>query len=446
MPVPASINDLALTAIANSPQGTDSAKGSIDNYLRTHASFLAKHRDKLLEIFSVEDYFLAAEVDHTGSFTRAFAAIASAGSGCLRLFPGKAYSVSSRIDVFNRRMVIDGNNATITLTASATYALFIEGENCEVRNLVLNKAPAAVVTAAIYVKGNQHVFRNVTSLNQKWAAFFHCKEMKESHFSEIRVDMDTTTFLGDVFKMDFCVNNTVSDSMLGYCAQAFYGTSAAHPSFGYHNEGLLISNVVTVFAGKAVNMDNATFVAVSNCCFDFCETQGVFVSNGNTISVTNTWIASNVTNGFIGVGSLSAVANMSVIGCSLVRGASAISGSSGVSLPGENAIVIGNSLQSGMNGGAVTAATSQEFGNVVSGGGTVISSAATIAKFGGAMAVAGDVTIAGALTVSGNKGIYPTGLSGAATTGANGAPPAQVAGYASISIGGTAYKIPYYNV
>jgi hypothetical protein len=45
MPVPASITDLALTAIANSPQGTETAKGSIDEYFRKHAQFIAELRE-----------------------------------------------------------------------------------------------------------------------------------------------------------------------------------------------------------------------------------------------------------------------------------------------------------------------------------------------------------------------------------------------------------------
>lgn len=47
MPVPTVIGDLSTTAIANSPQGTDSAKGTIDDYFRAHASFIAQNRDAI---------------------------------------------------------------------------------------------------------------------------------------------------------------------------------------------------------------------------------------------------------------------------------------------------------------------------------------------------------------------------------------------------------------
>lgn len=45
MPVPTSIDDLSINAIENSPQGTEPAKGTIDDYFRQHASFIAQLRD-----------------------------------------------------------------------------------------------------------------------------------------------------------------------------------------------------------------------------------------------------------------------------------------------------------------------------------------------------------------------------------------------------------------
>lgn len=40
MPIPASISDLSATPTLNSPQGTESAKGTVDDYFRTHAAFI----------------------------------------------------------------------------------------------------------------------------------------------------------------------------------------------------------------------------------------------------------------------------------------------------------------------------------------------------------------------------------------------------------------------
>lgn len=46
MPVPSSINDLSTTAGSNSPGGSETP-GDGDNYLRSHAAFIATLRDKL---------------------------------------------------------------------------------------------------------------------------------------------------------------------------------------------------------------------------------------------------------------------------------------------------------------------------------------------------------------------------------------------------------------
>lgn len=44
MPVPSAITDLSTTAASNSPAGSESARGTIDDYLRAHASFIAQNR------------------------------------------------------------------------------------------------------------------------------------------------------------------------------------------------------------------------------------------------------------------------------------------------------------------------------------------------------------------------------------------------------------------
>jgi hypothetical protein len=87
-----------------------------------------------------------------------------------------------------------------------------------------------------------------------------------------------------------------------------------------------------------------------------------------------------------------------------------------------------------MNGGTVTQATSIVIGAQYEGGGTAV------------VAATAETKITGALTLNGAGVLAVSALSGAATIGANGAPPAQVALYATVNIGGTNYKIPAYNV
>lgn len=326
---------------------------------------------KLRESVSVKDFGAVGDgvTDDTAAIQAAINSFTNGTTCVLNLVQGANYKITSTLNTGSRSILINGNNATLTLAANATYLLQVGGTNVEVCNLSLNLNSGITATAAVYVTGLQHIFRNVTSRNQVWPVVFLCQDMKESHFTQIRVDSDTTSKTGIVFKFDYCVNNTFSDSMLGYCAQAFYGTSTAQPTFGYYNEGFTITNVVTVYAGKAVNFDNGTAIHCVNCVFDFTETIGVFVSNGTNLVVMGCWIASNTTNGFVGVGALAPVFGARVIGNEFVRGVSAITGTAGVSLPCTGAQVIGNTFQSGMNFGTVTASDRVIGGNIVNGGG-----------------------------------------------------------------------------
>jgi hypothetical protein len=380
------------------------------------------------------DYNGTTGTDDAAAIQSCINSIPASGCGTIRFPVNSNCLINSTLTNNGRRIIIDGGQGVITLGSNTTCIFNIAGTNCEIKNIELNRKSGVTATAAIIATGLQHVFKNITSRDQKWTTVFYGQDLKESHFSEIRVDLDVSTKLGDIFKFDYCVNNTISDSMLGYCAQAFYGSSTAHPSSGYYNEGLLIENVITVFAGKAINFDRGTFVSVSNCVFDFCEISGIFVTNGVNLSVSNTWIASNTTNGFIGIGTGGTFDGTQIVNTTFVRGASAIAGTLGVSLPGPNASVYGCNFNNGMNGGVITQA-GPVFGNTYSGGGTVISAISSICNIDSSF-----------LKLKGTDVLVPSGLSGSASAGSNGATPAQVSGYAIVLIGGVQKKIPYYNL
>lgn len=108
MPVPSTINELALAAISNFPQATDSAKGTIDNYLRSHAGFIAELRDsyaglpvtRAKSVFNEMTGSQRADViagtyslDHTAAIN---AASAACGAGTL-YFPAGCYRISSKL-------------------------------------------------------------------------------------------------------------------------------------------------------------------------------------------------------------------------------------------------------------------------------------------------------------------------------------------------------------
>lgn len=361
------------------------------------------------------------------------------------VFPQGVFDVDGNIDSNNRQgLVIDGCGATINLTTSVSYLFTITDVAVEVRNLFVNKN-TGIVASAFNVTGIRHVFNNVQSGDQKWTRFFHLVDVKESFFTNLNVYLDTATQTGTVFYIDYSVNNTFSDSFIGFCEHGVFASATAQPTSGYKSEGWLMSSVIIVYPQKAMTIESGTLFSVVNCCFDFCEIWGIFQSNGNNLKIMNNWIASNTTNGFIGVGTINTVYGVSVIGNAFVRGASAITGTAGVSLSGPNALVIGNAFQSGMNGGVVTDTGSQVIGNSVSTPGTNIVANATNATILGALTIESD------LTVGGSKGVFPQSVSGTATTQTGGSTlPALARGYITVTfddgVGPTNYKIPYYNV
>lgn len=351
--------------------------------------------------------------DDTTALQAAINWIPSGGAGTIKLPRNSNCSITAQINIGSRNILLEGNQATVTLTANvgAGYLFNVGGTNCEFRNFSVNRKTGVTAASAFFVTGLQHVFRNITSRNQDWDIVFYCQDMKESHFSEIRVDLDVAGKTGKIFHIDYCVNNTMSDSFIGFCDQAIFGSSTAQPTFGYHTEGLMITNVIIVYANKAVNVDNGTFIAISNCCFDFITSLGVFISNGGNNVVSNTWIAANA-NSFLGVGSLSGVSGMQVIGCTF-QNSGAFTSCSAVSLSGPSALVVGNFVGGGVNGGAVTQASSQVIGNSVTGGGTNFSASSSAATILGSLAVAGALTAGSATSITASvSGV----LTGVATT------------------------------
>lgn len=135
MPVPSTIADLSVSAIANSPQGTDTAKGTIDEYFRKHAGFIAELRDgegnfiqsgtgavtrktkeKMREIVSVADF----NADPTGA-ADSTAAFNAAPSGA-HVFGG-TYKLTSHI---TGKVFYTQSDVSITGSGSAEIINLLE--------------------------------------------------------------------------------------------------------------------------------------------------------------------------------------------------------------------------------------------------------------------------------------------------------------------------------
>lgn len=401
--------------------------------------------EKFTDIINVNDFGASTSASasvNTAAIQAAIDSIPNAGSGTIYFSEG-TYNVNGVINTNNRSIVFEGGNCIINLTTSISYVFNVSGTSCEFKNFFLSK-DNGVVASAFYVTGLRHVFSNIQSGDNKWVKFFHLVDLREAKFIKLNIYLDSTSKTGTIFYLDYSVNNTLSDSFLGYCEHGIFASATSKPVSGFKSEGWLMSNVIIVYAQKAMTLDSATLFSVMNCCFDFCEIWGIFQSNGNNLKVMNTWIASNTTNGFIGIGTLASVFGVSVIGNVFVRGASPITGTAGLALQGASALVVGNGFQSGMNGGVVTDNSSQVIGN------SVISPGVNIVANLSESTIIGSLSIEKNLQVAGSKGVFPQGVSGSASTQVGGASlPALARGFITVEFddgaGVAQYKIPYYN-
>lgn len=121
MPVPTTLSDLSATPSLNSPQGTESAKGTIDDYLRAHAAFIRQ----------VSDIVLGATVTLTSASTVniGFAAslnIAITGTTTINAFDAYAEGTLRYVQ-FLGAMTLTHNAAVLVLPGAANI-LTVSGD------------------------------------------------------------------------------------------------------------------------------------------------------------------------------------------------------------------------------------------------------------------------------------------------------------------------------
>ena len=113
MPVPSLITDLSTTAASNSPAGAESARGTIDDYLRAHASFIASLRDN--RVNKAGDTLTGSLVISTGD-----------------MLVGRASTPSSNSNVKGSTLVNDGRiiaESDYAVGASISSNIFNAGAN-----------------------------------------------------------------------------------------------------------------------------------------------------------------------------------------------------------------------------------------------------------------------------------------------------------------------------
>lgn len=148
MPVPSQLSDLTNDPATNSPQGTESAKGVVDDYLRAHGAFIKQLSDELKGATVTLPSAATVNIGFAKS-----ANIAITGTATIGAFDVSAEGVL-RFVQFKGAMTLTHNAAVIALPGSADI-LTTSGDNAVFKSLgggkwecLLYQYKAGVITRA----------------------------------------------------------------------------------------------------------------------------------------------------------------------------------------------------------------------------------------------------------------------------------------------------------
>ena len=258
----------------------------------------------------------------------------------------------------------EGNDSTLLLTESADYVLLIDGSGTTIQNMRFQKAVGAV-GAGIKVSGIRNRIDNVFSQDAIWTKFIHMIDCWDSVFTRVRIDNDVTSGTGDIFYLDYSVNNSITDCNLQYCEHAIFASALPKPVGSTRSEGLSVVACVTSLCNKAISCDAITSLNIAACVFDFNVAGGIFLANGQMATITGNWIANQAvsTGGYIGVSVAVSFDNATVTSNTFVGNADV---GFAVAANGTNIKVIGNHVKS-MPAGGINGAKGYYFGNTTDG-------------------------------------------------------------------------------
>lgn len=212
--------------------------------------------------------------------------------GYLHLEDGKHYKVSTKISIL-KPIIIIGHNAVIEYVGLPDNIMFeFSSGYSGARDLRIKKDKTiSGITAFLInkvIKGN---FKNINvDDNCLFDKVFQLNGVKESNFSEIRAKNNLTDQTGTIFELNYSVNNTFTDSVIGFAKYGFHLTETQEPEYSHRNEGVIITGVTTYYCETVVNAPNVTMLQIDNCIFDFTQKTGINCGNGGGLYINNTWI------------------------------------------------------------------------------------------------------------------------------------------------------------
>ena len=212
--------------------------------------------------------------------------------GYLHLEDGKNYKVSTKISII-KPIIIIGHNAVVEYIGLPDNIMFeFSSGYSGARDLRIKKDKTiSGITAFLInkvIKGN---FKNINVDDDcLFEKVFQLNGVKESNFSEIRAKNNLTTQTGTIFELNYSVNNTFTDSVIGFAKYGFHLTETQEPDFLHRNEGVIITGFTTYYCETVVHAPNVTMLQIDDCIFDFTQKIGINAGNGGGLYINNTWI------------------------------------------------------------------------------------------------------------------------------------------------------------
>ena len=212
--------------------------------------------------------------------------------GYLHLEDGKQYKVSTKISIL-KPIIIIGHNAVVEYIGLPDNIMFeFSSGYSGARDLRIKKDKTiSGITAFSVNKVIKGLFDNINFDDDiAFQTAFKMNGVKESQFTHIRLKNDLSLRTGTIFELNYCVNNTFSDSVAGYSKYLFNITETQDPVNNNRSEGIMINGFTSYYCETVVNAPNVTMLQIDNCIFDFTQKVGINCGNGGGLYINNTWI------------------------------------------------------------------------------------------------------------------------------------------------------------
>lgn len=178
---------------------------------------------------------------------------------------------------------------------SLDYLIKINHSKTDWQDIIIDTPPVGKKVEAVFkiVESIRHLFKriNLSSTDTFFNTVFDMGLVKESGFTDLRIDLDAKNKTGTVFKSQSCVNNWVTGGMYGYGQYFIDCDPTPYSNVAYKSEGWVITNLIAVHFENPLKAPWVTAIQVTNCIFDFCKKAFFEFTNGAHSMITNCWFA-----------------------------------------------------------------------------------------------------------------------------------------------------------